>query len=146
MKFNWNNAKNSGIHEASIQLGREDCMVWYYPKNMEWIFFWPSNPSKNNKRLPSVSDLQDHIFWFFSFFFFNVKNWILRGFLRTNLNQRWLLKRLNIPQLHLFENLLCEHPLPSGPELVLWMISCAAISKQYSLVGFNKQDYVKPAI
>lgn len=113
-------------------------------KNMEWIFFWPSNPYKNNKRLPSVSDLQDHIFWFFSFF--NVKNLILRGFLRTNLNQRWLLKRLNIPQLHLFENLLCEHPLPSGPELVLWMFSCAAISKQYSLVGFNKQDYVKPAI
>jgi len=56
------------------------------------------------------------------------------------------LKRLIIPQLHLFENLLCEHPLPSGPELVLWMFSCAAISKQYSLVGFNKQDYVNPAI
>lgn len=39
MKFNRNNAKNSGIHEASIQLGREDCMVLLLSKNMEWIFF-----------------------------------------------------------------------------------------------------------
>lgn len=101
---------------------------------------------KQQKTALSFWSPRSHLLIFFSFFFFNVKNWILRGFLRTNLNQRWLLKRLNIPQLHLFENLLCEHPLPSGPELVLWMSSCAAISKQYSLVGFNKQEYVKPAI
>lgn len=144
MKFNRNNAKNSGIHEASIQLGREDCMVWYYPKI--WNGFFSGLPilTKTTKDCPQF--LISKITSFDFFFFFNVKNRILRGFLRTILNQRWLLKRLNIPQLHLFENLLCEHPLPSGPELVLWMCSCAAISKQYSLVGFNKHDYVKPAI
>lgn len=113
------------------------------------FFFCPSNPYKNNKRLPSVSDLQDLfeiVFCFLFFFFFYVKTLNLTWILRTKWNQRWLLKRLIIPQLHLFENLLREHPLPSGPELVLWMFSCAAISKQYSLVGFNKQDYVNPAI
>lgn len=141
MKFSCNNAKNSGIHEASIQLGREDCMVWYYPKIWNGFFFWPSNPYKNKTKTALISKITS-----FEIVVFYVKDWIIRGFLRTKLNQRWLLKRLNIPQLHLFENLLCEHPLPSGPELVLWMFSCAAISKQYSLVGFNKQDYVKPAI
>lgn len=141
MKFSCNNAKNSGIHEASIQLGREDCMVWYYPKI--WNGFFSGLPilTKTKQRLPWSP--RSHLL---KLFFFYVKDWIIRGFLRTKLNQRWLLKRLNIPQLHLFENLLCEHPLPSGPELVVWMFSCAAISKQYSLVGFNKQDYVKPAI
>lgn len=143
----WNSTETMRRTVASTKLPSNlaEKTAWFdiiQKYGMDFFFFWPSNPYKNNKRLPSVSDLWDHIFWIF----FNVKNWILCGFLRTNLNQRWLLKRLNIPQLHLFENLLCEHPLPSGPELVLWMFSCAAISKQYSLVGFNKQDYVKPAI
>lgn len=147
----WNSTETMRRTVASTKLpsnlAEKTAWFCYYPKNMEWIFFfWPS---KNNKRLPSLSDLQDPIFlncFFFSFFFFNVKNWILRGFWGQNDIKDDFWKDWFIPHLHLFENLLREHPLPSGPELVLWMFSCAAISKQYSLVGFNKQDYVNPAI
>lgn len=43
--------------------------------------------------------------------------------------------------------LISENVLPSVTECVLWIHYNAALSKQYPLVGFNKQkNCVKPAI
>lgn len=73
MKFNRNNAKNSGIHEASIQLGREDCMVLLLSKNMEWIFFSVLPIlTKTTKDCPQflISKIFLKLFFVFCFSFF----------------------------------------------------------------------------